>query len=137
MKKDYKWRLVWSDYIDSQALRDAVKYCSTVTIFDDAKAHLIDYTEYLALIKQDDIAPAESYWQVRPDRVGLIALSHYDEYTTTWEHVSNCKTDFLAGYKACQTRDRILCRILANAQTAKPNALRKAVDKTLKALFID
>ena len=95
-----KWRLVWDGKVDAKALKLVAEHCSTYYLFKDAKAHLINYAEYIALLSAKDIAPAQSYWQIRPKQVGLIALSAYDIHTTTWDAILACKSDFLAGYYA-------------------------------------
>jgi len=100
-QKNYKWRLVWANCKDTKCLHLVTKYCETYHLFRDSKAHLINHTEYTTLIEQGEIEPDKSYWSVKPDELGLIALSAYNSYHTIWDAIGTCKTDFEAGFQAC------------------------------------
>jgi len=99
---DKEWTLKWSGCKDSPMTQASAKHCSIYPLYKDSKAHLITHEEYIKLVEDKEIAEAQSYWQIKEGQVGLVTLSSYDRYITTWDAISLCKCDFEDGWKACE-----------------------------------
>jgi hypothetical protein len=102
MAEKYKYRLTWSGRKDSPALRAAVEHLKVFPLFKDSDARLITRNEYETLVALREIAEPKSYWQIDKDKVGLISLDYYSNYSKTWEAIGSAKGDFEAGWKACE-----------------------------------
>ncbi len=115
----YKWRLTWCGRKPSPKLLFAASHCQTFPLWRDAEAHLVNHQQYTALVEAGEISPPVSYWRVEPGQLGMISLSHYSQYRTTWDAISLAKTDFEDGWLACEQR------ILAQIKEAGPTGLAK------------
>lgn len=98
----YRFRLTWCGQKDTPELRAVIEHLKVFPLFQDSKARLISFEEYIALANANEIAPPESYWQVFQSQVGLISLDYYGKYSDTWERISTAKNDFFAGWQACK-----------------------------------
>ena len=108
-KKEYTWRLTWCGRKPTTKLLYAASYCKTFPLWRDSEAHLVNYTEYMALVNAGEIAKPESYWQVEPGQLGMVSLTYYRQYRKTWDAISLCKCDYEDGWDECEKRllDRI------------------------------
>jgi len=100
-KKEYEWRLVWSNKQDSAKLRAAYEYCKVYPLFENSKAKLINHEEYIELLEKEEIAPSQSYWGIEKGQIGLVALDNYSKYSKIWEDITTARGDFMAGWNAC------------------------------------
>lgn len=103
MEKDYEYTLKWSGTKPRESLTEAVKYLETYTMWKPCKARLIDYNEYMLLVAEEKITNHQAR-QIKEGEVGLIALSCYNQYTTTWEGINTAKGDFEAGFTAGEVK---------------------------------
>jgi hypothetical protein len=104
----FEWRLVWSNYEDTPSLRAATKACETFPLFKDSESHLITHEEFQQLVTTGELRPASSSWGISEGKVGLISKTWYDQYTTTWEAINLCKSDFMHGWDACEKGYQLL-----------------------------
>ena len=104
--KEYKWYLKYRGRKDSPMLRAAVKHLDNFPLWRDSQAHVISFDEYLELVAHDEISPPLRYWNISKDKVGIIALTHYRTYSTTWnDHIDPAFEDFQDGWQACQLEE--------------------------------
>jgi hypothetical protein len=101
-EQEFKWRLLWSGRKDTVAERAACEHLKTFPLWKDSEAKLITFEEYQELVKNDEIAPPQSHWQIEQGEVGYISLFHYARYTDTWCSIDMAHQDFLAGWYQCQ-----------------------------------
>ena len=107
MPQDFEFRLTWSGRKDTPELRAVVNYLSTFHLFTDSKAELINHDTYMILVKDKRISEPQTYWKIRENEVGLVSLSHYRTYTTTWEKINSAEGDFLNGWRACKKHNNL------------------------------
>ena len=106
-KKEYTYKLAWSSTPDNACIRALVSYLKeTSLLFRDSEAKLVTANEYEKMILDELIAPAKSYWNVKDSKkakmVGLVILTAYADYQTTWDQIRLAKTDFQAGWDAAK-----------------------------------
>jgi hypothetical protein len=104
----FKWSLKWSGSTPKESLTEVVNYLKTYTMWDHCKAHLIDHAAYQDMVANGEIAPPQSYWQIKEGEVGLVAIREYDHYTKTWEGINTAKGDFEAGFNAGEKKYKML-----------------------------
>lgn len=98
-----KWTLKWCGMKDTPMIRACIDYITkTFPIVNDSQAHLVDHAEYSRMIKDGEIEPGPSYWSVGEGQLGMVVLTEYTKFSTTWDKVSSAKTDFEAGWRACK-----------------------------------
>ena len=100
--KSYKWRLTWSGCTPKPSLLAAIPVLSKFHIWKGAGCHFVTYDEYMELVAKEQIAPPQSYWKVGEGEIGLVSYDSDRGYSKTWEELSNCRSDFQAGWDACE-----------------------------------
>lgn len=99
--EDKKWSLKWANMADSEMNRAAFDHAkATFSMIEDFDAKIVDYNEYMDLVREGSIAEPRDYWQVGPKHIGMIALKVSDKFTETWSKVNNAKQDFQSGWLA-------------------------------------
>ena len=106
--KSYKWRLTWSGCSPKPSLMAAIPVLSKFHIWKGAGCHFVTYDEYMELVAKEQIAPPQSYWKVDEDQIGLVSYDSDRGYSKTWEELSNCRSDFQAGWDACEKGYQLL-----------------------------
>jgi hypothetical protein len=98
----YKYFLRVHGRPETTALHAAVTYLKqTFSMVRDSDFSIIDYSTYVLLCAQGLLGLQDG--QVKPGQVGMINLSTFNRYTTTWEKVNCALIDYIAGYEqACE-----------------------------------
>jgi len=100
--KSYKWRLTWSGCKPKPSLLAAIPVLSKFHIWKGTGCHFVTYDEYIELVAKEQIAPPQSYCKVAEDEIGLVSYDSDRGYSKTWEELSSCRSDFQAGWDACE-----------------------------------
>jgi hypothetical protein len=102
-KKDFRYTLKWSGRNDSPVVQMAFAYCKKEIPICKDVCEFIDYNRYVELIAAGEIEEPRTYWKIEEGQVGMIAHSGYvGSYAMSWENLSHCYRDFMAGYDACE-----------------------------------
>jgi len=97
----YKWYLKYSGQKDSPMLRAAIKHLNTFPLWRDSEAKVVTFEEYTELVAKCEIAPPVSYWRINEGQVGVIILTYYNQYSTTWtNNIDPAFQDFEDGWRA-------------------------------------
>lgn len=107
--KTFKYVLKWSGRMDSEIVQKAFAYCkSEIPICRDV-CKFITHQEYLELIAAGEIEGPTKYWSINQGEVGMICYASYaNSYATSWENLSHCYRDYMAGYEAANKYTRYL-----------------------------
>ena len=96
---NYKYKLKYSGR-KAEIMQAMEKELQSFYLWRDSEAQLVDKKTYLAMVDKGEIASPKSYWQVREGNLGIVCLTSYCKYTTTWEHIGNYIEAFTCGYIA-------------------------------------
>lgn len=108
--KVFEFTLKWSGRPDSEMVQLAFAHCKKQIPICKDICEFITHQRYLELIAAEKIAGPTKYWGINQFEVGMICLSSYaNSYERSWEDLSHCYRDFIAGYEACEKKYTYLC----------------------------
>lgn len=98
-EKVYKYQLRWSGEKDIPMRRQAIEQAKKDNMFNASDPKIVTHEEFIQLIDQEVIRPAQSYWDVKPGQIGVVTYSNHGS-PIQWENARHAYNDFIDGWDA-------------------------------------
>jgi hypothetical protein len=107
MKEEFKYRLNWSGRQNNPTTRAALEHVKSWPLSKDSELQLISYIDFRILVINGQVHCAD-YWNVKEGEIGVISLSYYAKYSSTWDNINTARQDFEDGWRACEKGHKYL-----------------------------